>query len=303
MSLNYKHLRYFWAVAHSGNLTRAAEQLFVSQSALSVQIRKLEEWLGHELFERQGKRLVLTEAGRIALDHADTIFGVGDELVSTLKGAGSEARQVLRVGALSTLSRNFQSKYLEPLFQRDDVLVVIRSGGQEKLLADLESHECDVVLTNVLPARDSGREWIVRALAEQPVSLIGYPDRVAGSRDLERLLGTLPLIVPTIENTIRIGFDALCDRLGLHPTLRAEVDDMALIRVLARANMGVAVIPPIVVRDELASGQMEELAQLSGLTETFYAITIRRKFPNPILSLLAENMEQQPEAALVRDQS
>ena len=82
MSLNFKHLRYFWAVAHSGNLTRAAEQLFVSQSALSVQIRKLEEWLGHDLFERQGKRLVLTEAGRIALDHADTIFGVGEELVA-----------------------------------------------------------------------------------------------------------------------------------------------------------------------------------------------------------------------------
>lgn len=303
MSLNYKHLRYFWAVAHSGNLTRAAEQLFVSQSALSVQIRKLEEWLGHDLFERQGKRLVLTEAGRIALDHADTIFGVGDELVSTLKGTGSEARQVLRVGALATLSRNFQSKYLEPLFQRNDVLVVIRSGGQEKLLTDLESHECDVVLTNVAPARDSGREWIVHALAEQPVSLIGYPDRVGENRDLEMLLQTQPLIVPTLENTIRIGFDALCDRLGIHPTLRAEVDDMALIRVLARANMGVAVIPPIVVRDELVTGQMEELAQLSGLTETFYAITIRRRFPNPILALLADNMERQPDAGLAGNQS
>lgn len=289
MSLNFKHLRYFWAVAHSGNLTRAAEQLFVSQSALSVQIRKLEEWLGHELFERQGKRLVLTEAGRIALDHADTIFGVGDELVSMLKGSGSQTRQVLRVGALATLSRNFQSKYLEPLFSRGDVLVVIRSGGQDKLLHDLENHECDVVLTNVVPPRDSGREWIVNALAEQPVSLIGRPERAGDERNLESLLAEQPLIVPTMENSIRIGFDALCDRLGVNPVLRAEVDDMALIRVLARANMGLAVIPPIVVRDELATGQMEELAQLTGLTETFYAITVRRRFPNPILSLLAES--------------
>ena len=97
MSLNYKHLRYFQAVAHSGNLTRAAEQLFVSQSALSVQIRKLEEWLGHDLFERQGKRLVLTEAGRIALDHADAIFEVGDELVSTLRAAIDGMALILRV--------------------------------------------------------------------------------------------------------------------------------------------------------------------------------------------------------------
>jgi len=88
MSLNYKHLRYFWAVAHSGNLTRAAEQLYVSQSALSVQIRKLEEWLGHDLFERQGKRLVMTEAGRIALDHADTIFGVGDFFARSDRSSG-----------------------------------------------------------------------------------------------------------------------------------------------------------------------------------------------------------------------
>jgi LysR family transcriptional activator of nhaA len=290
MSLNFKHLRYFWAVAHSGNLTRAAEQLFVSQSALSVQIRKLEEWLGHDLFERQGKRLVLTEAGRIALDHADTIFGVGEELVSTLKGEGAMSRQVLRVGALSTLSRNFQSRYLEPLFGLEQLLVVVRSGNQEKLLADLENHECDVVLTNVAPTRDSGREWIVNALDEQPVSLIGKPSRVGAERDIEALLSGQPLIVPTMENTIRIGFDALCDRLGIQPTLRAEVDDMALIRVLARADMGLAVIPPIVVRDELASGTLEELVRLSSLTETFYAITVRRRFPNPLLSILVENL-------------
>ncbi len=290
MSLNYKHLRYFHAVAHSGNLTRAAEQLFVSQSALSVQIRKLEEWLGHDLFERQGKRLVLTEAGRIALDHADTIFGVGDELVSTLRDGDSGSRQVLRVAALSTLSRNFQSAYLEPLFKDPDVLVVIRSGDQAKLLLDLENHDIDVLLTNVAPARDSGRAWIVNALAEQPVSLIGHPDRVAGDPPVKALLGEQPIIAPSMENSIRIAFDSLCDRLDVRPTLRAEVDDMALIRVLVRGDMGLAVIPPIVVRHELASGQLREFAQLEGLTETFYAITVKRRFPNPLLPTLMEKL-------------
>lgn len=290
MSLNYKHLRYFQAVAHSGNLTRAAEQLFVSQSALSVQIRKLEEWLGHDLFERQGKRLVLTEAGRIALDHADAIFEVGDELISTLRETGPGSRQVLRVGALSTLSRNFQSAYLGPLFGDNNVLVVVRSGDLEKLLHDLENHDCDVVLTNVAPTRDSGREWLVNALAEQPVSLIGHPDRVEGDSSIETLLSEQPIIVPTMENSIRIAFDALCDRLGVRPTLRAEIDDMALIRVLVRGDMGLAVIPPIVVRDELATGRLKEFAQLEGLTETFYAITVKRRFPNPLLPILLDNL-------------
>lgn len=293
MSLNYKHLRYFWAVARNGNLTGAAEQLFVSQSALSVQIRKLEEWLGHDLFDRQGKRLVLTEAGRIALDHADTIFGVGDELVRTLRQTGIRAKKVLRVGALATLSRNFQRAYLEPLVADEAVLVVIRSGDQKKLLADLENHECDVVLTNVAPTRDSGSAWIVNSLAEQPVSLIGHPDRIDSTADIKSLLATQPLIVPTMENSLRIGFDALCERLGIQPRLRAEVDDMALIRILVRADMGLAVIPSIVVRDEIASGMLVEFAALGGLVESFYAITVKSRFPNPLLHTLLENMERE----------
>ena len=93
-----------------------------------------------------------------------------------------------------------------------------------------------------------------------------------------------------MENSIRIGFDALCDRLGIRPRFRAEVDDMALIRLLVRADLGLAVIPPIVVRDELASGQLEEFAQLGDLKETFYAITVRRRFPNPMLPLLLDRL-------------
>ncbi|MBK8211776.1 MAG: LysR family transcriptional regulator, partial [Rhodospirillales bacterium] len=107
VELNYNHLRYFWAVAHDGNLTRTAGRLNLSQSALSVQIRRLEERLGHALFERRGRQLHLTEAGRITLDHADAIFATGEELLGTLRQTG-RARMVLRIGALATLSRNFQ---------------------------------------------------------------------------------------------------------------------------------------------------------------------------------------------------
>ena len=112
-TLNYNHLRYFWAVAHDGNLTRTAERLNLTQSALSVQIRKLEQRLGHALFERRGRQLHLTEAGQIALDHADAIFATGEELLGTLRGSGV-ARQALRVGSLATLSRNFQMEFLPP---------------------------------------------------------------------------------------------------------------------------------------------------------------------------------------------
>jgi len=138
-NLNYNHLRYFWAVAHEGNLTRTAERLNVSQSALSTQIHKLEHQLGHKLFERRGKQLVLTEAGRIALDHADSIFATGAELLGTLRDSGGATRQVIRIGALATLSRNFQVAFLRPILGRVDVEVVLRSGGPADLFQALEA--------------------------------------------------------------------------------------------------------------------------------------------------------------------
>ena len=173
--LNFNHLRYFWAVAHEGSLTRAAERLNLSQSALSVQIQKLERQMGHPLFERVGRRLVLTEAGRIALDYADTVFQAGDELMSTLGGRPPASRQILRVGALTTLSRNFQLEFLRPLVGRADVELIVRSGTTRDLLAQLEAHAIDVVLSNSAAQRDARTPFRNHLLDQQPVSLVGRP--------------------------------------------------------------------------------------------------------------------------------
>ncbi|MAJ65297.1 MAG: LysR family transcriptional regulator [Alphaproteobacteria bacterium] len=283
--LNYNHLRYFRAVAREGNLTRAAEQLNLSQSALSVQIRKLEEQLGQELFERRGRQLHLTEAGRVTLDYADTIFTAGEELIGTLNTTGGN-RKALRIGALATLSRNFQIGFLEPILDRPDVEIILRSGGPVELHQALASLSLDVILTNQPPANDAITPFVTHRLAEQRVSLIGLPDQVQPINDLPALLATRPLILPTRETSLRVGFDALADRLDIRPQIAAEVDDMAMMRLLTREGIGLAVMPPIVVKDELESGYLVEAARLTDIAETFYAITIERKFPNPLVKEL-----------------
>jgi len=281
--LNYNHLRYFQAVAHAGNLTRAAQQLNVSQSAVSTQIRQLEARLGQSLFERRGRSLVLTEAGRIALDHADAIFATGEELMNTLGDRPAGRRQILRVGSLATLSRNFQIGFLRPLLGRDDVEIVIRSGALGDLLQSLETQRLDVVLANISPPRDAATPWISHAIAEQPVSLIGTPDRIGDNATFQELLAGEPLILPTVETSIRSGIDALFDRLNIHPRIAAEIDDMAMIRLLAREGVGLAVVPPIVVKDEIETGRLVEVDRFPQLNETFYAVTLSRRFPNPLL--------------------
>ena len=282
--LNLHHLRLFRAIASDGTLTGAARGLNLSQSALSTQLRTLEASLGQALFERRGRGLILTEAGRIALDHAEAIFRTVDDLTATLRETG-RARRALRVGALATLSRNFQMQFLAPLIGRPDVEVVLRSGSQAELLRGLEGLALDVVLTNLAPARDAASPWLVHRIDEQPISLIGTPARLGPvPRPLRELLASQPLIVPTLETSLRTAFDALAARLEVTPILAAEVDDMAMIRLLARADAGLAIIPPIVVRDELQSGALVEAARLDGISETFFAVTQERRFPNALLA-------------------
>ncbi|OYV34084.1 MAG: LysR family transcriptional regulator [Rhodospirillales bacterium 20-64-7] len=283
-NLNYNHLRYFWVVAHEGGLTRAAERMNLSQSALSVQIQKLEHQVGHPLFERVSKKLVLTEAGQIALDYADTVFKAGDELISTLQGRRSASRQVLRVGALTTLSRNFQLEFLRPLVGRSDVELIVRSGNIRDLLAQLEAHAIDVVLANSAAPRDARSSLRNHLLNEQPVSLVGRPRADQREFRFPDDLRSEPVLLPSLDSDIRVGFDRILELAGIRPTILAEVDDMAMLRLLAREREGVTLVPPIVVRDELETGVLVEHCRIPEVTETFYAIVQKRRFPNTLLA-------------------
>jgi LysR family transcriptional activator of nhaA len=292
--LNYKHLRYFWAVARAGSLTLAAERLSVSASSLSVQLRQLETALGHDLFDRSNRRLVLTEAGGIALDFANTIFAAGDELVRTLEGGAHLERQRLRVGAVATLSRNFQMQLLRPLIGRDDVELIVRTGSLQELLSLLDAHALDVVLSNLAVPREASSAVRSHRLAEQTVSLV---QREVEARRRGRAfvfpddLDGLPVLLPGWQNNVRAGFDLIVEQTGVRPVIVAEVDDMPMLRLLARDGAGAALVPPVVVMDELAQGVLQELCHIDALRESFYAITLSRRFPNPLLGPLFETFD------------
>ncbi|MFL5333346.1 MAG: LysR family transcriptional regulator [Geminicoccaceae bacterium] len=286
--LNFHHLRYFRAIVHEGGLTRAARRLNVSQSALSTQLRQLEEQVGHPLFLRAGKRLELTEAGRIALDYAETIFRAGDELLGTLQGH-APAQRVLRVGSIATLSRNFQHRLLRPLLGRSDVELVVRSGSMREMLAGLAARNLDLVLSNLPVPRDAATGWHSRLLAEQPVSLVGRP--IAGAAKPFHFpddLRETPVVLPSLDSSMRVAFDLLLEQAGIRPSILAEVDDMAMLRLLARDSPGVTLVPPVVVEDELRSGMLEERCLLPEVKETFYATTLASRFPSPLLRELLE---------------
>ncbi len=292
--LNYHHLRYFWAIAQERSLTRAAQRLHVSQSALSIQLRKLEERLGHPLFVRENKRLNLTEAGRIALEHAQVIFRTGDELLGALQGRRTSERTVLRIGAVATLSRNWQLELLRPLLRRTDVDLVLHSGTLRELLPQLGAHALDVVLSNMPLQRDAESRWHSHLLDQQPVGLVGRRGRGQKPLRFPDDLRTTPVVLPGLQSEMRGAFDRILDEAGIHPQILAEVDDMAMLRLLARESDALSLVPLVVVQDELRARVLTERHRLPQLTENFYAITTTRRFPNPLMREILARRKPRP---------
>ncbi|MDE2304577.1 MAG: LysR family transcriptional regulator [Gammaproteobacteria bacterium] len=285
-NLNFRHLLYFRQVAKLGHLTRAAAQLRVSQSALSAQIRALEHYLGRPLFDRQGRSLVLTEFGATVLDYADGIFGLGHELLATVRADQAQRVQRLRVGAVATLSRNFLENLLRPTFARPEVRLSLESGSLEELLGRLQVHNLDLVFSNRPVVAEAGKAWRCVRIDRQSVCLVGpprprgrpfkVPDHVAGAR----------FVLPGPSSDIRSQFDLWCERHRLSIEVVAEVDDMAMLRLLARDSGAITVLPEVVVQDELREARLQSYGAVPGVFENFYAITAFRRRPSPLVQNL-----------------
>jgi len=281
--LNYHHLHYFWQVAKIGHLTKAANNLHVSQSSLSAQIKQLEESMGQQLFSRQHRKLVLTEVGKIAFSYAESIFNKGDELEALLTKGWQAEHQVIRVGMLSTMSRNFVESFVRPLMNNPNIKLVIAARGQANLLSELSNHEFDVVLTNIEVGGTSRQQWQCHRLAQRPISVIGPAGLDLGTR-FSDAYSHFDWVLPVSSSPIRAAFDGLCAQFQFQPNILGEADDMAMLRLLARDSQALAVMPDLVVKDEIANGRLKSYTVLPNIFECFYAVTVSKHLPNVLVN-------------------
>lgn len=287
-NLNFHHLHYFWMVAKEGHLTRAAKKLHVSQSALSSQIRQLEGQLGHDLFLRQGRALLLTEVGHLVLEYAESIFNLSSELMAVMESGDHQRIQQLRIGSVATLSRNFQDNFLRPVIGKSGVKLVMKSSNLDDLLSQLQIHKLDLILSNRPVASDSATPWRCKLIAQQRVCLVGPNNEEFRRLSFPADLSKVKVLLPGPDSDIRTQFDLYCEKHGVSVSPYAEVDDMAMLRLLARDSGGLAVVPEVVVQDEIQTGVLKLYGTLESVTESFYAITAKRHFDLPILKLLLE---------------
>ncbi len=298
--LNFHHLFYFWRVARTGHLTRTAQELHIAQSALSSQVRQLEDRLGETLFEREGRRLVLTDSGRLVFDYAENIFGLSQEMLGRLEGR-SQGMVRLRVGSVATLSRNYQENWIRPLLADPLVALTLESGLLEGLLERLVQHQLDVVLANEPVPADADRPLHCRFLGRQAISLVGPAE--AWKRRRLRLpedLDGIELALPGPRHALRGQFDALCMTAGVKPRVRAEVDDMAMLRLIARDSGWLTVLPEVVVQDEPRAGTLVVVGRATQLEENCYASTTAHRHRSERLEQLLATGTSRPAAGTSR---
>ena len=275
--LNFRHLFSFWRVAKEQHLTRAAEHMHVSQSTLSTQISQLEAALGEALFERKDKRLLLTPTGEQVLNYADSIFGLGEEMLSWLD-AHEQGNVRIRIGAVTTMSRNYQVNWIRPLMNNPQINFSVETGLLDDLVERLHRHQLDVILANAPVATAPNRPLQCQFLGNQAISIVGPATTWKGqSLRIPEDLDNQEIALPSTRHNLRAEFDALCLSAGVEPIIRAEIDDMTMLRLVARDSGWLTLLPQVVVQDELEQGVLTIVGQSSRLNEQFYAITGKRR--------------------------
>jgi LysR family transcriptional activator of nhaA len=282
--LNYHHLRHFWMIARHRSVTRAAAALNISQSTLSEQLSELEGWLGQPLFDRRGRQLHLTDAGRVALEHAETIYTTGHELITRFRQSDEYRQRTLRLGAVGPLSKNLQFDFIQPLLADTRTRVVVVAGALDELTRQLQEHKLDLVLSNIPLRSDQEQNIFNHLLGEVPVFLVGGKKLKGAQPKFPQFLKDVPLFLPSRQSDVRADFDLLLADAGVEPFVHAEVDDMALLRLLALSGAGLALISKIVVERELQSSKIKFMLRVPGLVERYYALAVRKRFQNAWLA-------------------
>jgi LysR family transcriptional activator of nhaA len=291
-AINFRHLQYFWVVAKEGSITRAAERLELAVQTVSAQLGLLEQAVGKSLFMPQGRRLVLTEAGRIALRYADQIFLLGEQLQDALADSEIEHTMRLVVGISDSLPKLIATRLLEAaLALPERVKLVCYEDQFESLLGELSLHKLDVVLTDRPVPPGTPMRIFSHLLGETEISLYGVASLAEKYQaNFPASLNGAPLLLPTRNNAIRGRIDHWLESHDLHPDVIGEFDDNALLHTFGRNGLGLFPAPSVLAKDVEEQFNAVPVGAMPQVREQFYAISNERKIKHPAVEAILTAM-------------
>jgi LysR family transcriptional activator of nhaA len=288
--LNYHHLLYFWMVAKEGGLAPAGKILRLAHPTLSGQIHALETALGEKLFAREGRRLVLTETGRLVYRYAEEIFTLGREMVDTVKDRPTGQPLKIAIGVADVLSKVVVHRLLEPALRLEvPVRLLCREDRHDRLLADLATHGLDLVLADAPVPPGSRIRAYTHLLGESGVDFFGRPDLVERYREgFPRSMDGAPVLLPVDTLPIRRALDQWFESVGARPLVRGEFEDSALLTVFGAEGLGLFPAPAVVAEELKERYGVEVVGPVEDVRERFYAISVERRIQNPAAVAICE---------------
>jgi len=289
--INYHHLLYFWTVATEGSVTAAAKRLNLTQPGVSTQIRLLEESLGHPLFRKRGRGLVLTNTGRIVFDYADEIFSLGREMLDVLGGERNPDAPRFRVGVADVLPKLVAYRLLDAVFRMEPrPIIEAREETVEKLVAAMALHEIDLVLSDAPIRPDLRIRGFSHLIGESGVSLFASRELARKlKRRLPASLDGAPFLLPSHGTALRADLDRWLERHDIQPRIAGEFDDSALLKVFGQAGEGVFAAPSAIAEEIARQYRVAPLIALDGVRERYYAISLERRIRHPAVVAITES--------------
>lgn len=288
--LNYHHLYYFWVIATEGSIAKASTKLRLGQPTLSTQLKQLEDSVGRPLFERRNRRLILTEAGKVAFQYASDIFRMGSEMVEALHDRAPRGEKThLQIGALDSVSKHILLRLTEAAFASGPCTVSILEGKGDELLRELRAHRLDLLLSNFPPSIDETGSLSVRSIGRIPISVYGAPKfRTLMKRFPESLAGQ-NFVLPTYHSKLRHDLDHFFRTARIPIVPIAETQDSSLQKLLGASGTGLIPIAETSAAEFVRDKSLIKIGRLENVNEDFWLITSARKVENPIAASLAKS--------------
>jgi len=290
--LNYHHLLYFWTVAREAGLAPAAKRLRLSPQTVSGQVNALEEAMGEQLFERQGRRLVLTETGRMVYGYADEIFALGRELIDAVGGRPTGRPLKLVVGIADVVPKLLTKRLLAPTLEVGDgpsIQLVCHEDASDRLLADLAAHRFDAVILDGPVPVGSGIKAFNHPLGDTGVTFFATKRQAKALRSgFPKSLDGAPMLLPTVEAAVRRGLDSWFQEQGIRPRIVAEFDDSALLQVFGQDGHGAFPASEAIASEISAQFQVEPIGTVASIRERYFVVTMQRRLEHPAVRSLTE---------------
>ena len=293
--LNFKHLRYFWMVAKTGSIARAAEQLHLTPQSISGQLSEFADTLGVALFRRAGRKLELTDTGRRILSHAEEIFSAGDELLEIVRDQSRTTTTTFRVGCADSVSKLIACRLVEPaLGLAEPLRLICREGRLASLLAELAVHRLDLIIADrPMPAHLSVRGFN-HLLGESGMTVFGSRALAATlSGDFPHCLHRAPLLLPGEDFAIHARLQQWLSENNLHPRIVGEFDDSAMMKAFGQSGAGLFFAPTVIAHQVCQQYAVVPLGRVDSLVEQVYAITTERRLSHPATVAISQSARRE----------